>query len=151
MSEDDATELLGDEAFATPAPDAPLVLIIEDDRFNVRLFTHLCRAAGLRAETAEDGEAGLAAVAAHSPDIVLLDLMLPKVDGFGVLSALRAAAPTADLPVIMVTAVQDAETRAKAIELGVDDFLTKPFRLPDLRARIESTLAQRALEAELRK
>lgn len=125
------------------------VLIVEDDRFNIRLLSEACRAAGLQVRVAMDGQEGLDEALRAPPDLMLLDLMLPRLDGFGVLERLRADARTEDVAVILVTAVTDAATRARGIELGADDFVTKPFRLPDLRVRMQALLDQRALERSL--
>ncbi len=132
--------------------DAPLdaaVLVIEDDRFNVKLLTEACRSMGCAVESAMDGEAGLAAFEAGAPDLVLLDVMLPKLDGFGVLARIRRHPERGDTPVVMVTALQNAEDRARALELGADDYVGKPFRLGDLRSRVRSVVEMRRMQAEL--
>ncbi len=128
----------------------PEVLIVEDDRFNVRLLSEACRAAGLQVRVAMDGQEGLDEALRDPPALMLLDVMMPRLDGFGVLERLRADARTEDVPVILVTAVTDAVTRARGVELGADDFVTKPFRLADLRVRMQALLDQRALEQSLR-
>lgn len=125
------------------------VLIVEDDRFNVRLLTDVCRNAGFESEVVMDGLAALDAVTRNRPDLILLDLMIPQLDGYGVLERLRAQAETADLPVILVTAVQDREARARAIDLGVDDFVAKPFKLLELQQRIQAALQMRAFKRQL--
>ena len=71
------------------------------------------------------------------------------IDGFEVLSRLRSESTTAELPVIMVTAMQDPTARVRAVDLGADDFVNKPFRIKDLQARIHSVIAQRALLREM--
>ncbi len=129
--------------------DVHAVLIIEDDQFNIRLLSDLCRTLNYNVSVAEDGQAGLEAIEQTRPDLVLLDIMLPKVDGFKVLETLREDARYADLPVIMVTAMQDAEVRLRCVDLGCDDFVHKPFRIGDLRARVESVLAQHRFRKEL--
>ena len=101
-------------------PFATRVLIVEDDRFNVRLLSDVCRNAGFESDVAMDGLAALDAVERFRPDLVMLDLMIPQLDGFGVLERLRSAPETADLPVILVTAIQDREARARGIELGAE-------------------------------
>ena len=131
------------------ADDMHAILIVEDDRFNIRLLSDLCRTLNYRVRVAEDGQAGLDAIEAERPDLVLLDIMLPRLDGFEVLERLRADPRYADLPVIMVTAMQDAEVRLRCVDLGCDDFVHKPFRIGDLRARVESVLAQQRFRREL--
>jgi CheY-like chemotaxis protein len=117
------------------------VLIVEDDALNVRLLEQVCRNSGYTTRSARDGVEGLEAIAAQLPDLVLLDVMMPRLNGYGVLEALRSDAATRDLPVVMVTAVQNDEARARCIELGADDYVTKPFRIAELRLRMESALA----------
>jgi len=125
------------------------ILIVDDDNFTLQLISAVCTKAGHQVTSALDGVEALERVAETSPDLILLDLMLPRLDGFGVLAELQADATTQRLPVIMITARADTEIRVKAMDLGVDDFLNKPFRMEDLRARIDSVLARRALEVEL--
>lgn len=130
-------------------PFSTRILIVEDDRFNVKLLTDVCRNAGYESDVAMDGLAALDAVERFRPDLVLLDLMIPQLDGFGVLERLRAAPETADLPVIMVTAIQDRAARARGIELGADDFVGKPFKLGELQARIQAALQMRTFKRQL--
>jgi len=124
------------------------ILVIEDDRFNIKLLTEACRSMGCEVESAMDGLAGLAAFDASPPDLVLLDVMLPGMDGYGVLKTIRARADHNDVPIIMVTALQSADDRARALELGADDYVGKPFRLGDLRTRVRSVLEMRRMQAE---
>lgn len=126
------------------APPAIEVLIVEDDALNVRLLEQVCKNAQYTTRTARDGVEGLEAIAQRRPDLVLLDVMMPRLNGYGVLEALRADPATRNLPVLMVTAVQNDEARARCIELGADDYVTKPFRIAKLRLRIESVLAMHA-------
>ena len=125
------------------------VLVVEDDALNARLLTRFCRTLGHAPRVAQDGSAALTAIAKRVPDLVLLDLMLPLIDGFGVLTHLRSQPETAGLPVIMVTAVTEAETLARLADLGADDIVGKPFRFKDLGARIDATLAARRFLADL--
>ena len=125
------------------------VLVVDDDDFNIKLMTEVCRGIGHTVRTASNGREALHAIQATVPDLVLLDVMMPDIDGFGVLSQVRSARATAELPVIMVTANEDANARLRAIDLGADDFVNKPFRIKDLQARIDSVMAQRALLREI--
>lgn len=124
------------------------VLVVEDDALNAQLLTRFCRSLGHSPRVAGDGAAALSAVSRRTPDLVLLDLMLPHIDGFGVLAQLRAQPATARLPVIMVTAVSDPATLARLVDMGADDIVGKPFRFKELGAQIESTLAARRFLAE---
>ncbi len=125
---------------APTEPTAVEVLIIEDDALNVRLLAQVCRSAGYTTRVARDGVEGLEAVEAKIPDLILLDVMMPRLDGYGVLERLRARAETALIPVVMVTAVQNDDARARCIDLGADDYVTKPFRIAELRDRMRSSL-----------
>ncbi|MCA9547915.1 MAG: response regulator [Myxococcales bacterium] len=122
------------------AADAVEVLIVEDDALNVRLLEQVCRSAGYRTRVARDGVEGLEAVEAKIPDLMLLDVMMPRLDGYGVLERLRARAEWVNIPVVMVTAVQNDDARTRCIDLGADDYVTKPFRIAELRDRMRSTL-----------
>lgn len=130
-------------------PHVPRVLIVEDDKFNVRLLSEVCRNSGFEAEVAMDGLEALATIERNRPDLVLLDLMIPSLDGFGVLERLRADPDTADLPVILVTAIQDREARARGIDLGADDWVAKPFKLLELQQRMQAALQMRAFKRQL--
>lgn len=128
---------------------ATRVLIVEDDKFNVRLLSEVCRNLGFEADVAMDGLEALATIERNRPDLVLLDLMIPLLDGYGVLQRIRADPDTADLPVILVTAIQDREARARGIDLGADDWVAKPFKLLELQQRIHSALQMRAFKRQL--
>ena len=126
------------------------VLVVEDDRFNIRILTETCRSMGLTVRSVLDGLAALDAVVEEVPDLILLDVMLPGLDGYGVLERLRAQPKTRSVPVIMVTALTAADARTRALELGADDYVTKPFRLAELRTRIRSVLAMHAFRRGLK-
>lgn len=119
------------------------VLIVEDDTLNARLLTRFCHTLGHQPRVAMDGAEGIAAIQAQAPDLVLLDLMLPQVDGFGVLEAMRSDPAHRAIPVVIVTAVTDISTHARLVDAGATDIALKPFRFKTLKARIESALATR--------
>ena len=106
------------------------VLVI-DDEADVRLLYRVnLRHAGFEVLEAEDGEQGIAAALEHLPDVVVLDLMMPRVDGFGVLRALRSHPDANEMPVLVLTADSRSDHHRQCYELGADDVMTKPF-LPD--------------------
>lgn len=114
-----------------------LILLVEDDR-SIREITRIgLSEAGFGVVVAADGDAALAEFRRRTPDLVVLDVMLPKRDGFDVLRSLRSRSST---PVIMLTARNDATDVVLGLELGADDYVTKPFEMPVLVARIRSAL-----------
>ncbi|RMG16013.1 MAG: response regulator [Deltaproteobacteria bacterium] len=117
------------------------VLVADDNRVNLMLLQQMLRSAGYDVVTAEDGEEALEAIQRTHPDVVLLDIMMPKLDGLEVLQHLRADPELAATPVILLSAVDDFETVARALELSAWDFLSKPYRLAQVTAAVESALA----------
>jgi len=120
-----------------------LILIVEDDVAIGLLLETLLQREGYRTLLATDGEAGLAAIAGAEPDLVLLDVGLPRLDGFEVVRRIRADAHRQTLPVIMLTAHSRLDDIVTGLDAGADDFLSKPFQQPELLARIRSALRLR--------
>jgi DNA-binding response OmpR family regulator len=118
------------------------VLVVDDDLTVREVVVSYLRAAGHEVSEAGDGEAGLAAAKEESPQLVVLDLMLPGIDGLEVCRRLRA---TGDVPVIMLTALGDEQDRVLGLEIGADDYVTKPFSPRELVLRVDSVL-RRAVE-----
>jgi signal transduction histidine kinase/ActR/RegA family two-component response regulator len=125
------------------APTAGTVLVVDD---NADMRAYLTRLLGPHwsVRTTANGEEALAAVAERAPDIVLTDVMMPRVDGFGLLRALRADPATAGIPVIMLTARAGQEASVEGLEAGADDYLAKPFRADELIARVRVALERAA-------
>jgi len=113
------------------------VLIIEDDPHIGEVLARYLARDGVEAEVVRDGIDGLARALEWLPDLVLLDLMLPRMDGFEVMRRLRAVAP---IPVIMLTARGDEQDRVAGLEMGADDYVAKPFSAREVTARIRSVL-----------
>lgn len=113
------------------------VLVIEDDRNTAALVTLYLEREGFRALTAGDGPAGLALARRHQPNLVVLDLMLPEMDGWEVCRRLRQ---TSDVPVIMLTARGEEIDRVAGLTLGADDYVVKPFSPRELMARVKAIL-----------
>lgn len=108
------------------------ILLVEDEK-NIILGVRTCLdAVGYQVEVVEDGEAALAAVRREKPDLMLLDLLLPKVDGFEVLSVLKSDDKNKDIPIIVLTAKAGEEDRQRALDLGANAYMTKPFRPQEL-------------------
>src|SRR6187455_2514930 len=121
------------------------ILVVEDEADVARLIKHtLERHDDLTVETVGSGSAALASVAATLPDLVVLDLNLPGVDGADVCRTLRARPASATLPIIMLTARADEADRVLGLDLGADDYMTKPFSPRELAARIRAVLRRRS-------
>jgi putative two-component system response regulator len=123
--------------------DRALVLVVEDDPANRALLERLLEREGYRTKAAGDGEAALLAVAEHAPDLILLDIGLPRMDGYEVTRRLRSNLRTLTVPVILLTGRSGLEDVVEGLDAGADDFLSKPFRQPELLARIRSALRLR--------
>ena len=129
------------------ADSRPLVLVVEDDVTNRVLLERLLQREGYRTQAVGDGEAAMLAVGEHAPDLILLDIGLPRVDGYEVTRRLRANARTLTVPIILLTGRTGLEDVVEGLDAGADDFLSKPFRQPELLARMRSALRLRqALE-----
>jgi two-component system KDP operon response regulator KdpE len=116
---------------------SPRVLVVDDEPPIVRAVAANLRARGFEALTAAAGEAALAAVEAHQPDCVVLDLGLPGVSGLEVLQRLRT---WTEVPVVVLTAIDSERDKVTALDLGADDYVTKPFGVAELMARIRVAL-----------
>jgi len=116
------------------------ILIVEDDRDIADLVRHYLVRAGHSAEILSSGEQVLPRIGQRRPDLVVLDLMLPGFHGLEVCRALRSDAVTADLPIIIVTARAEEADRVTGLELGADDYVTKPFSPKELVARVAALL-----------
>jgi putative two-component system response regulator len=119
------------------------ILIVEDDAAIRALLTVLLEREGFDVVTAADGEAGFAAVRAHEPDVVLLDVGLPRLDGLEVTRRLRASRATRTLPIILLTARASLDDMVAGLDAGADDFIGKPFERTELLARVRSGIRMR--------
>jgi DNA-binding response OmpR family regulator len=113
------------------------VLVVDDDPIVRDVLSRYLSRGGFKVTTAEDGEAAVAAFEAHRPDLVLLDLMLPRIDGFGVFDVIRHTDST---PVIMLTAKGEEADRIAGLDVGADDYVAKPFSPKEVVARVRAVL-----------
>lgn len=120
----------------------PRVLLIEDEAALVRGVSDMLRANGFVVTTATDGERGLDAALANQADVILLDLMLPKVNGYEVCKAVRDQ--DLDVPILMLTAKGEEQDVILGLNLGADDYIVKPFRAGELIARVRALLRRRS-------
>jgi type II secretory ATPase GspE/PulE/Tfp pilus assembly ATPase PilB-like protein/CheY-like chemotaxis protein len=119
------------------------VLLVEDEEQLRRVMKDLLQREGYRVAEARDGIQALDEVDRFAPDVIILDLNLPGLDGYGVLAQLRSRPATREIPVMVLTAKGDEDNEVRVFELGADDFVTKPFRARSLTARIEAVLGRR--------
>lgn len=127
-------------ARATSAERGRLVAVVEDERDIRELVAIHLERAGYRVQAFEQGEQFLASVGRSVPELVILDLMLPDIDGLDICKQLKSAARTAHVPVMMLTARTDEFDRVLGLELGADDYITKPFSPKELVARVKAVL-----------
>jgi DNA-binding response OmpR family regulator len=124
------------------------ILIVEDEEPIVEILSQALKRSGYEVSSAMDGDEGLARACAELPDLVLLDLMLPMMDGWEVCRRLKANAATAAIPVIMLTARRDERDAIEGLSIGADDYVRKPFSLNELMARIAARLRPAAAQEE---
>ena len=143
-----------DSAGTLPVPEtltsAPLVLVV-DDNHDVRDYIRRIVENHYRVREAIDGEEGMRIALETIPDIILSDVMMPKLDGYGLLNALRADPKTSHIPVILLTARASEEMRLEGLEKGADDYMSKPFNARELLARIRNLILLRQQERELKR
>ena len=125
------------------------ILVVDDDAMIVDVLTRFLKREGYEVETAQNGVEALEKVADEPPDLILLDVTMPELDGFTVCRRLKEDERTALIPITMLTGLDDREHRIRGIESGADDFLTKPFEQSILKARIRSQLRLKRLTDQL--
>ena len=119
------------------------ILVVDDEPFNVDYLIQELEDFGVNTITASDGLEALDQIKKHSPDLVLLDIMMPKMDGFGVLAKLKADEDQRNIPVIIISAHSEMENVLKGIEMGAEDYLPKPFDPLLLHARVNASLEKK--------
>ncbi|MFN2456001.1 MAG: response regulator transcription factor [Pyrinomonadaceae bacterium] len=123
---------------AAPGERKTTLLVVEDDDKISEMITEHFSRAGFNVKTAEDGTQGVQVALQDHPDAIVLDLMLPKMDGLAVCREIREKAPY--IPILMLTAKDDVVDKVLGLEMGADDYITKPFALRELEARVKSVL-----------
>ena len=116
------------------------VLIVDDEERNIKLVKAMLMSEDYRTISVLSGEESLGVVAQERPDVILLDVMMPGMDGFGVCNKLRTDVKTAFIPIMMLTANSSEEGRTKGYLVGADDYVSKPFSVPELNARVTRLL-----------
>ncbi len=119
------------------------ILVVEDEKAIVDILRFNLEREGYRVLAAFDGEEGVALAKSENPDLILLDLMLPKMDGFEVCKYIRR---NMDMPIIMLTAREEEVDKVLGLELGADDYITKPFSMRELLARVKANIRRREID-----
>ncbi len=128
---------------------APLILVVDDTPANLEVLTEALENAGFEVAVATDGERALKQATLSQPDLILLDVMMPGIDGFETCRQLKASAITSDIPVIFMTALTELNDKVRGFSLGAVDYVTKPFQEAELIARVTTQLKLRHLHQNL--
>ncbi len=134
---------------AVSESEKPLILAVDDEEDNLAILKGRLTRRGYRVETADDGIGALDMLEHISPDIILLDVMMPGMDGFETCNRIKKEYGNEFLPIILLTAKDDKESKIKGLEIGADDYVTKPFDMDELNARIRAMLRIRSLKQDL--
>ncbi len=125
------------------------ILVVDDTPHNARIVYKILTGKNCEVLIAEDGNSALAVAQNERPDLILLDIMMPEMDGFETCKLLKQNKETQDIPVIFMTALSDLDSKVKGFEAGAVDYVTKPFQQKELLARIQTHLTIRSLQREL--
>ena len=129
--------------------DRARILIVDDNPDSLEILRVRLESWGYRTQTAADGEEALKKIEAHPPDLILLDIMMPRVDGMEVARRVKANPELPFIPIIMETALDTTEAKVEGLDSGADDYITKPIDFAELKARVNSMLRIKRLQAEL--
>ena len=141
-SDSETTDISPEPGPAKTGTESIRILIVEDSR-EMRGYIISCLPAGYRYIEAGNGKAGMEKAGAHSPDLIISDVMMPQMDGFEFCSQIKSDARTSHIPVILLTAKASGDSRIEGLETGADDYLTKPFDRRELSVRVKNLLRQR--------
>ena len=126
------------------------ILVVDDQPRNLKLLSHLLEEEGYEVQQAINGKVALKALTKSSPDIILLDIHMPDLDGYTVCQKIKTAPKTQDIPVIFVTALNESWDKVKGFSVGGSDYITKPFKIIEVLARVENQLKVRQLQLKVR-
>jgi len=125
------------------------ILVIDDEDINLEFFEVMLSKLGFEVDKAADGEQGLAKVKSFFPDLIILDAIMPKMSGWKLTKILKEDSKLKDIPIIMLSSLDDVKDKVAGFELGIDDYITKPFNFSEVLARIKAVLRNRELVAQL--
>jgi CheY-like chemotaxis protein len=125
------------------------ILVADDEKVNVDFFKVMLTKIGFEVEVAMDGEEVLEKVRSFAPDLVLLDLLMPKMSGFQVAETLKKDDRTKDIPIVVLSAVNDIKEKVDLLGLGIEDYITKPFNFIEIIARVRNILRSNVLKNEI--
>lgn len=134
---------------ARQRPDADTILVVDDQEDNVELLRARLAARGYKVRTASDGQQALDSVKEEPPDLILLDVMMPRMSGIEVVRRIKSDADLPFIAVIMQTALDSTESRVEGLDAGADDYITKPINFAELEARVRSMLRIKKLQEDL--
>jgi two-component system, cell cycle response regulator len=134
---------------AEPAVEPGRILVVDDNQDNIEIVATRLRFRGYEILEAGDGEQALALVRTAAPDLILLDVMLPDIDGYEISRRIKGADDLPFIPIILVTARDSTQDKVAGLDAGADDYLTKPINFPELEARVRSMLRIKRLQDEL--
>src|SRR4030042_3614738 len=125
------------------------ILVIDDAQVNLRMLTQCLATEGYAVQAVPDGRHALEAVLSNQPDLILLDIVMPDLDGFEVCRILKENKQTKAIPVLFMSALNETEDKVKGFEAGAVDYITKPFQFQEVLARVQTHLTLRALQKQL--
>ena len=132
-----------------PRATAPTILIVDDTPANLRLLANMLKERAYKPRTVSSGEGALEAARLTLPDLILLDIAMPVMDGFEVCKRLKADPELKDIPILFISAFTDTEVKVKAFTVGGADYITKPFQFEEVEARVRTQLELRRQRREL--
>ena len=125
------------------------ILVADDEKVNVDFFKVMLSKIGFDVEVAYDGQEVLDKVEPFSPDLIILDLLMPKISGFDVAKILKKEEKTKEIPILVLSAVSDVKEKVDLLGIGIEDYITKPFNFIEIIARIRNILKAKALKGEV--